>query len=119
MAPFDMLLLAGAVLWLPAVVVLGGLADRRFRASLPQPRPTLVPVVPEPTPLPYWAATPGPAQWSAIARRPRRRPEVLRWEDPPRPDRRRVAPPTLTASVAAAWDAWEAHLATLMLPEVA
>lgn len=114
----DTLILLAGILALPAVVLLGGWDDRRYRATLATPRPVAEPVqVPDPGRLPYWAATPGPAQWSAIARRPRRLPEVLRFEDPPRPELR-CQSSTLTASVARAWDAWEAHLATLMLPEV-
>jgi hypothetical protein len=113
-----LIVLAGALV-LPAVVLLGAWDDRRWRATLAPPRPQPQPrAVPDPGRLPAWAAAPGPAQWSAIARRPRRLPEVLRWEDPPRPELQRQAS-TLTASVARAWDAWEAHLAGLMLPEVA
>jgi hypothetical protein len=116
----DTLIFLAGILALPAVVLLGSWDDRRYRATLAAPRPVAEPrAVPDPGRLPYWAATPGPAQWSAIARRPRRLPEVLRFEDPPRPDGHLVPPNTLTASVAEAWDRWEAHLAALMLPEVA
>jgi hypothetical protein len=66
--------------------------------------------VPDPEPLPDWATVPGPAVWSAgQVRGTNRTPPAITFPDPPRPQFQRQPQSTLLASVAEAFDQWEAH----------
>ena len=105
------------VLVVPTWLTLAWAAIRLVERSTPPvrriaPQPPTV-HVPVPGPLPEWLTAPGPAAWSAGRMRPTNRiPDVAHFPDPPHPVFRRQTQLTLTASVAAAWDRWEADRPT-------
>lgn len=103
----DALVLASLPAAFAVLLALGALDDRRFRASLAGPR--LAPSKPavEFVELPSWAATPGPAAWSAgrdAWPEPTTEPA---FELPPPPTVDRVRPPTYLSAVSASLDSWE------------